>query len=78
MKVDEYGIDLAPGQLTSISIQLVIFKYIEPIIEAVKHQFMLLMSKEIFFQRTHKKLNVYHPPRHVHTKLQKLEPKHFG
>ena len=76
MKVDEYGIDLAPGQLTSISIQLVIFKYIEPIIEAVKHQFMLLMSKEIFFQRTHKKLNGY--PRHVHTKLQTLEPKHFG
>ena len=78
MKVDEYGIDLAPGQLTSISIQLVIFKHIEPITEALKHQFMLLMSKEIFFQRTHIKLNVYHPSRHVHTKLQKLEPKRFG
>ena len=77
MKVDEYGIDLAPGQLTSISIQLVSFKYTEPIIEALKHQSMLLMSKEILFQRTHKKLNVYHPSRHVHTKLQKLEPKHF-
>ena len=35
-KVDEYGIDLAPGQLTSISIQLVSFKHVEPIKETFK------------------------------------------